>query len=219
MKSFKNKAEEVRGDLSAHFPHLNFSVEAVKNPPQKLAACVDEIDTFLEGGIPFGGVTEFGMPLGREGRVLMLKYLINATCGIRIKPVWTLWISCHENFQVFPPAWFSRGVSPEKIVFTNSRKPLQDLKRAIINPLFKLIVLDSPPRFSKEDCFFLSRQARENHQLIMLLRHFFLTNRQGNIWANLRMNCWKKHASGEFIIKVIRGLSDRQLSIKEEVLK
>jgi len=181
----------------------------------KLASCVKRVDDFLEGGLPFGGMTEFGMPLGKEGRVLALKYVANATQGIRTKPLWTLWISSHETFRVFPPAWFARGVSPARILFAQSDRPLRDLKRAISNPIFKLIILDSPRKFTREDCFFVNRQARQNRQLVMLLRDFFLSNRQGNIWANLRLNCWKRHASGEFIIRVIRGLSQRELSVSE----
>jgi hypothetical protein len=145
--------------------------------------------------------------------------LVNATRGILTKPIWTLWVSSHDDFTVFPPAWFAKGVSPSRIVFTHSEAPAQDLKRAIINPLFKLIVLDSPRRFSKDDCFFVNTQARFNQQVIVLLRNFFLSNKQGNVWAKLRLNCWKQQSSGRFILKTVRGLPQRQISINEESLR
>ena len=213
------KSQTLRKDLLSQFTGLNFQPGLVRPQPEKLASCVESIDTFLEGGIPFGSITEFGMPLGREGRVLMLKFLANATQGKLAKPVWTLWVSSHEDFQVFPPAWFAKGISPSRMVFTHSQRPLRDLKRAIMHPLFKVIILDSPQKFTKDDCSFVSRQARANRQLVVLLRNFFLSNRQGNIWAKLRINCWKRHANRELVMKVIRGLSHRQLTIGEEVLR
>lgn len=212
------KAQALKSDLLTQFAGLNFQPGSVRSQPEKLASCVEAIDVFLEGGIPFGSVSEFGMPLGREGRALILKFLANATQGKRTKPLWALWVSSHEDFQVFPPAWFAKGVSASRMVFTHSQTPLRDLKRAIMHPLFKVIILDSPQKFTKDDCSFVSRQARANHQLVILLRHFFLSNRQGNIWAKLRINCWKRHTNGEFVIKVIRGLSHRELLIREELL-
>ena len=212
------KAQSLRNDLLSQFTGLTFQSGLVRPQSEKLASCVESIDAFLEGDIPFGSITEFGMPLGREGRVLILKFLANATQGKLTKPLWTLWVSSHENFQVFPPAWFAKGVSPSRMVFTHSQRPLRDLKRAIMHPLFKVVVLDSPQKFTKDDCSFVSRQARANRQSVILLRDFFLSNRQGNIWAKLRINCWKRHSSREFVMKVIRGLSHRQLTVSEEVL-
>jgi len=213
-----SRAQVLRANLLTQFSGLNFQSGLVRSQPEKLASCVETIDAFLEGGIPFGSITEFGMPLGREGRALILKFLANATQGKQTKPLWTLWASSHEDFQVFPPAWFAKGVSASRIVFTHSQKPLRDLKRAIMHPLFKVIILDSPQKFTKDDCSFISRQARANRQLVVLLRNFFLSNRQGNIWAKLRINCWKRHNTREFVLKVIHGLSHRQLTIREEIL-
>ena len=213
-----NDFSDLKADLRRRFPGAVVPEREAAFTPRKLASCVEEIDGFLGGGLPFDGITEFGMPLGKEGRLLLLKFLVNATRGLQIKPVWTLWVSSHPDFSVFPPAWFARGVSPSRIIFTQSPAPAQDLKRALINPLFKLIVLDSPQRFSRDDCFFVNTQARLNQQLILLLRNFFLSNKQGNVWARLRLNCWKQQRTGLFILKTVRGLPRRQLSIHEETL-
>ncbi len=214
----KQGVQDIKSALAKKFPTLNQTIGQSHSQPQKLTSCVQEIDDFLDGGIPFDGITEFGMPLGKEGRVLLLKFLVNATQGLTMEPIWTLWVSSHLDFSVFPPAWFAKGISPSRIIFTQSTTPAQDLKRAIINPLFKLIVLDSPHRFSKDDCFFVNTQARFNHQLVLLLRNFFLSNNYGNVWAKLRLNCWKRHATGRFVIKTIRGLPKRQLCISEKLL-
>ncbi len=211
--------DELKDKISKRFPGLTVPTRFNDSQPLKLASCIEEIDDFLEGGLPFDGITEFGMPLGKEGRILLLKFLVNATRGIRMKPIWVLWVSSHSEFSVFPPAWFVKGISPSRMVFTRSAAPAEDLKRAIINPLFKLIILDSPRHFSRDDCFFVNTQARSNGQLIILLRNFFLSNKRGNVWTRLRLNCWKRQATGEFILKTIRGLPGRQLSVHEERLK
>ncbi len=213
MKSIDDKNQSIVAEVSARYAGANLVRGGACVPPGRLASCVDRVDDFLEGGLPFGGITEFGVPLGKEGRLLVLKFVANATRGIRTEPMWTLWISSHDTFRVFPPAWFARGVSPARILFAQSERPLRDLKRAISNPIFKLIILDSPRKFTREDCFFINRQARLNRQLVLLLRDFFLSNRQGNIWAGLRMNCWKRYPSEAFVIRVIRGLSHRELTL------
>ncbi len=211
--------KNLEAEISKRFPGVMVPGKSPGSSPLKLASCIREIDDFLEGGLPFNGITEFGMPLGKEGRVLLLKFLVNATRGIQVKPLWALWVSSHNEFSVFPPAWFAKGVAPSRMVFTQSTAPAQDLKRAIINPLFKLIVLDSPQRFSRDDCFFVNTQARINQQLIILLRNFFLSNNRGNVWAKLRLNCWKRQSTGDFMLRSIRGLPRRQLRIHEERLK
>jgi len=213
MKPIDDKTQTIISEISARYQGAVLARGVVPAQPERLASCVDRVDNFLEGGLPFGGITEFGVPLGKEGRLLVLKFVVNATRGIRTKPLWTLWISSHDTFRVFPPAWFARGVDPDRILFAQSERPLRDLKQAINNPIFKLIVLDSPRKFTREDCFYINRQARANHQLVLLLRDFFLSNRQGNIWASLRMNCWRRHAADRFMIRVIRGLSCRELSV------
>lgn len=210
---------ELKEEISRRFPEAAVPGGASTSRPLKLASCIREIDDFLEGGLPFNGITEFGMPLGKEGRVLLLKFLINATRGIEIRPVWVLWVSSHNDFSVFPPAWFVKGVSPSRMVFTRSAAPAEDLKRALINPLFKLIVLDSPQRFSRDDCFFVNTQARTNGQLIILLRNFFLSDKRGNVWARLRLNCWKRQSGRNFILKTVKGLPSGQLFIPEERLR
>ena len=65
----------------------------------------------------------------------------------------------------------------------------------------------------EEDCAFIARTARENNQAILLLRDFFLGSRRGNVWAKLRINSWQNLEDGQFHLKVVRGLSPRELSV------
>lgn len=218
LHSSATDIHQIRADLSKRFPGLVAGDLPNREKNRKLKSCVRELDDFLEGGLPFNGITEFGMPLGKEGRFVLLKFLVNATCGLQSKPFWVLWISSHRDFSVFPPAWFAKGVSPSRIIFSNAAAPAQELKRAIINPLFKLIILDSPQQFTRDDCFFINSQARFNQQLVILLRNFFLSNKRGNVWAKLRLNCWKQHSHGQFIIKTVKGLSRQQIVIDGESL-
>lgn len=213
MKPIDDRTGSIVSEISARYG-ANIRRGGLPLRQERLASCVERIDEFLEGGLPFGAITEFGVPMGREGRLLVLKFVVNATRGIRVIPMWTLWISSHENFQVFPPAWFSRGVDPHRILFSRSERPLRDLKRAISNPIFRMIVLDSPRKFSRDDCFYVNRQARLNRQLVVLLQDYFLSNRRGNVWAGLRLNCWKRYPSETFVMRVVRGLPRRELVIR-----
>lgn len=215
----KKSAREIVAELSAQYGPLNLGRATEGVFSRRLVAGVAVLDQFLEGGLPFGSLSEFGMPLGKEGRLLLLKYLVTATRGIDMNPLWTLWVSSFSEYQVFPPAWFAKGVDPNRIVFAESEAPVRDLKRAILNPFFKLIVFDSPRTFSKDDCHFLDQQARRNDRVAIVLRNYFLSNQRGNIWARLRLNCWKRHASNQFVIRVIRGLSRRELLLDEELLE
>ena len=211
--------KKLKLDLANRFPGVCFEATEAYSPQQKLASGVPGIDAFLRGGLPMGKVTEFGMPLGREGRVLLLNFLVNATQGVTSAPLWALWISSHRHLSVYPPAWYARGISPERMFFTASETPMKDLKRVIMNSFFKLIILDSPKQFSKDDCLFINTQARRNQQIILLIRDFFLSNLRGNIWSTLRINCWKRQVSNQFMLRVIRGLSNRELLIDEGALQ
>ena len=151
--------------------------------------------------------------------MLLLSFLVRATSSVEGEPLWVLWVSSHEGLCVFPPAWFSRGISPERILFAQSAEPVKELKRVLMHPFFRLIVLDSPKRCTQEDCFFLNRQARNHHQVVVLVRDFFLSNLRGNIWARLRLNCWKQHHNNHFMIRTVKGLTIPELTIAEPCLR
>ena len=180
-------------------------------PTQKLRSGVPELDAFLSGGLPFGAVTEWGMPLGRGGRLVVARFLRGSPT---VKTPLTLWVRPNNNpLVIYPPAWRAQGVDLARVRFAHSARPVAQLKPLFMDPLFKIIVLDSPETMAPEDVAYLARQARANGQLIMILRNYMLSSERGNVWAKLRMNCWAEpFAAQPFRLQVIRGFSFRRLS-------
>jgi len=204
---------------ASSFPQLT-ALNLEEKRRQKLASTNSQVTTFLEGGLPFGAVTEIGCPLGCEGRPLLLSFLAQASKEER--PI--LWVHTHQELKLFPPAWFARGIDPKHIVFSVAKDPVSDLKRAFLNPFFSVIVADlSKGLLSAEECAFLSTRARVQRQAIILIRPYFLTNKLGNPWTPLRLNMskWSHRYGGEgppsrqaFSIQIVRGQSKPPLILK-----
>mgnify|MGYP001546475284 CR=1 FL=1 len=188
----------------------------VKWQTPKIPSGIVEVDRFFEGGLPQGALCEAGAPIGRGGREVVLRFLAELTTrGISNEigqktPGWALWVHGHRDVAVYPPAWQSRGVNLERIRFASTAKPLEDLRPAFMEPFFKMIVIDSPERFSDEDCAFVARMARLHKQSILLLRHFFLSPGRGNVWAKIRFNSSFEFSTKQYHLQVVRGLSPRQ---------
>jgi len=178
--------------------------EKLSRIPDRLSSGLPELDYFFEGGLPFSAITECGMPLGLEGRFVLLHFLANGTRHVS-PPLWVLWISSYQELEIFPPAWMAHGVALDQIVFAYSKKPMQDLKRAILHHLFKIIIFDAPPHMDQDDFTFLCQRARENNQAIIVLRDFFLTNKQGNVWASLRFNCARNPTTNDYVLTGLKG--------------
>ncbi|MDT8446520.1 MAG: hypothetical protein RRB13_06435 [bacterium] len=185
--------------------------------PRRLLSGRPGLDQFLEGGLPLGGLTEWGLPLGSEGRALLMPYLAAATGTAQGGPHWCLWISCHDDWKPFPPAFLAAGVAAERLVFAESRDPLKDLQPALVHPLFRLLVLDSPPRLGRGALSFLEARARTQGQAVLVLRPFFLSNKLGNVWARFRVNGWRR-PDGNWQLKALRGLRAQEMSLSAEDL-
>ena len=164
-----------------------------------------EIDSFLSGGLALASLTEWGAPMGCEGRQMLLPFLANVTRGQQYAPAYVLWINGYDNLDIFPPAWFARGLVPEKTVFARSQDVMVDLKRVFLASLFKMIVIDSPEFFSLEDGLFLRRMAQKQGYGIVILRNYFLSNKKGNIASSLRLNAWRDHENGCFVLQGVKG--------------
>lgn len=183
----------------------------------KLASGIPRLDAALEGGFPLGAMSECGMPMGRGGRRLLLPFVSQATRREE-EPSWIIWIMRSGPLKVFPPAWLARGVDPRYWVVATSDKPLEELHRVFVRPFFRFIILDAPERLSAEDCAFLNRQARKNRQAIVILRPYFLSHKQGNVWARLRLNAWWDSSRREFSLQVLRGLTEKSIRVPEECI-
>ncbi|MBT4527432.1 MAG: hypothetical protein HOC24_12840 [Deltaproteobacteria bacterium] len=209
--------QQLRSEIGNKFPGVCLESGAQYRQQNKLTFEIPLLDDFLKGGLPFGKVTELGMPLGKEGRSLLVTLLAHHQTQAQ-KPFRVLWISCFPGISIYPPAWFIRGVSEKDTIFTYSEKPIVELKRAIIHSFFNMIILDAPRGFTRDDSLFLSTQAKKNKQVIILVRDFFLSNLKGNIWAQLRLNCWRRPHKHEFVIRVVRGLPSGEIRLKESLI-
>lgn len=216
-EQLKKDRKHLKSELLARFPTLCLETSVNYNKQEKLTLGIPLVDQFLNGGLPFGKVTELGMPLGKEGRSLLVKLLAHHQTPVQ-KAFRVLWISCFPGISIYPPAWFVRGVSEKDTIFTYSEKPITELKRAIMHSFFKMIILDSPKGLSRDDSLFLSTQAKKNNQVIILVRDFFLSNLKGNIWAQLRLNCWRRPQNRQYVIRVVRGLPSGELRMKESLI-
>ncbi len=171
---------------------------------QRLSCGDAKLDALFGGGLPMGAVTECGMPLGRGGRELLLPYLRAATFGRSLPSEWwVLWVTRDENLQPLPVSWLARGVKAERFVFAATNEPIQDLQRIFIRPFFQCIVLDRPGRLTRDDCAFISRQARHENLTVILVRDYFLSHTRGNVWAQMRVNAWMR--DDESVVRVLRN--------------
>lgn len=175
-----------------------------QSPGRRLSCGNAALDAFFGGGLPIGAVTECGMPLGRGGRNLLLPYL-------RATDWWVLWVTRDDDLQPLPVSWLARGIQAERFVFAATQEPLQDLQRVFIRPFFQMIVLDRPARLTRDDCAFLSRQARQQNLTIVLVRDYFLSHTRGNVWAQTRVNAWTRQ--DVLVAKSLRGGEEQCLSL------
>jgi hypothetical protein len=150
--------------------------------------------------------------MGKGGREVILKWLIQLTNNDAM----CLWVSSKEDLLVYPPAWSARGVMLKNVRFAHTPWPVRQLKPVFLESVFKLIVLDSPSRFTEDDCAFVAHQARANGYTLLLLRDWLLHPQKGNVWARLRLNCWQDGES--FKIETIKGLSSKSCSLTNALL-
>ncbi len=177
-------------------------------PP--LASRLPLLDSFLGGGLGWGDISEWGLPWGTGLRDLILPFLASAQQQEQ-PPAWVLWVYGQKDVSVNPLAWHARGVPLEQLRFASSTKPLIELKPLFLSGFFRVIVLDSIPRMADEDYAFLARQARRLQQHILILQPYLLSSAQGNVWARLRINCWRDFSQQRVCITLLKGLQQRQL--------
>lgn len=176
----------------------NFS-QGEKGPP--IRSGLKELDHFFSkrGGIHYGRVIEWGAPLGRCGRFMILRFLRDLNEAV-------VWIHGQkEELQVYAPAWAERGVDLSLFYFIRSRNPLPDLRPLFLEPAFKVIVIDCPEKLSAGDWSFICSKVRENKQLLFVLRPFFLSTKRGNPLVNWRVNCWLKPKLGKYCLNFLKG--------------
>lgn len=165
-------------------------------PRAELFSGITALDDLLSGIKP-GDLVEWGIPPGLNGRLLPLQFLK------RQIPT-SVWIYHHHGLGIFASSWISHGVDMRRLFFICSANPIKELRPLFLEDTFKRIIIDSPKKLNKGDLAFVAGQARKQDQIVFLIRHYFLSPKQGNAHASLRLNTWQGD-NGEFSIRVIKG--------------
>ncbi|MCP4491010.1 MAG: hypothetical protein GY820_27405 [Gammaproteobacteria bacterium] len=152
-----------------------------------------------------GDLIEWGIPPGLNGRLIPLQFLKQ---GIPA----SVWIYHHHGLGIFASSWISHGVDLRRLFFICSAEPVKDLRPLFLEDTFKHIIIDAPKKFSRGDLAFVAAQARKQGQIVFLIRHYFLSQKQGNAHACLRLNTWQEH-KGLFSIQPIKGSRNGKINI------
>jgi len=180
------------------------ALKADNRTDRHLCSGISALDDLFSSIKP-GDLVEWGIPPGLNGRLLPLQFL-------KLKIPTSVWIYHHHGLGVFASSWISHGVDMQRLFFICSANPVRELRPLFLEDTFKRIIIDSPKKFSTGDLAFVAGQARKQGQIVFVIRHYFLSTRQGNAHASLRLNTWQA-GSGEFSIRVIKGHQSSLLTI------
>jgi len=199
--------------MAQHGVRAGTAVVQKTSDPTRFFSGNSALDEFLEGGLASGAVSEWGMPAGHGAREIVLSIVGRVTAAEML----VLWVNGQDGLEVYPPAWSARGVDLRFIRFATAKKPIELLKPVFLEPLFRLVVLDSPKNLSGEEWAFMARQARAMEVHVMVLQNFFLSGRRGNIWARLRVNC-RQRSNGVrgdgWHLEAVRGTARQPLDLR-----
>lgn len=179
------------------------------NKPQEVKLCfgINALDNFFSGGLAFGTLLEMGIPFGNGGRRLLVHFIAAASSGVSDgQKHWCLWISARQQPAVYPPAWQALGVDLQRLRFAWSASPVSDLKFALLNDLFRVIIIDHPTPLKPDDHVFLAQCARQHRKIIIVARDGFLDSRDSNTAAKYRLNIWRPAHQNILEITPVRGL-------------
>ena len=157
-----------------------------------------------------GDVIEWGIPPGLNGRLIPLQLLKQQN------PL-SVWIYHHHGLGVFASSWISHGVDLQRLFFICSGNPVKELRPLFMENTFKRIIIDAPRKFSDGDMAFVSQQARQQGQIVFLIRHYFLSQKRGNPHASLRINTWQS-GKRTFSLQIIKGANTGRVSLPYRVV-
>ncbi len=174
--------------------------------PQRrsLYSGIDALDQCLAKVKP-GDVVEWGIPPGFNGRLIPLQLLKHDI------PL-SVWIYHHQGLGVFASSWIGHGVDLQRLFFICSENPVRELRPLFLEDTFKRIIIDAPRKFSSGDMAFVSRQARQQGQIVFLIRHYFLSQKRGNPHATVRINTWQS-GKRAFSLQVIKGAESGKIML------
>ena len=172
--------------------------------PQELHSGIEALDQCMSQ-VRAGDLVEWGIPPGLNGRLIPLQLLK------RQIPL-SIWIYHHHGLGVFASSWISHGVDLQRLFFICSDSPVRELRPVFMEDTFKRIIIDAPRRFSAGDMAFVSQQARKQGQIVFLIRHYFLSQKNGNPHASLRINTWQS-GKRSFSLQLIKGPTSGRITL------
>ncbi len=165
------------------------------------------LDDFLEGGLRWGELSEWGLPWAQTQRELIFRFLVSA----QHSPSWILWVYGRQDISINPLAWQAHGLNLSRLRFVQAQRPVQELKPLFLSSLFRIIVLDGVQQLAEDDYGFLARQARRHQQVVMILHPHQLSLGSGNVWARMRINCWFDSEKQSICAEILKGRRPKQL--------
>lgn len=171
---------------------------------------ISELDEFFSDSVRPGKLIEWGLPQGRNGRIFPILFL-------RKEIPLTIWIYADLGLDIYAPAWASHGIDLRRIFFIKCDDPVNKLKPVFLDDTFKIIIIDSPKKFSKGAISFISLRARANRQIIFLIRNYFLSPKIGNPLAQIRVNCAQNN-NGIYSVNFIKGKFSKRLLLSSSRL-
>ncbi|MEM7562358.1 MAG: hypothetical protein AAF353_04810 [Pseudomonadota bacterium] len=169
--------------------HMSLQGPILQSGIEVLDECFNEVKP--------GDLIEWGIPPGFNGRLIPLQLL-------KQQSALSVWIYHHHGLGVFASSWISHGVDLQRLFFICSENPVKELRPLFLEDTFKRIIIDAPRNFSEGDMAFVSQQARQQGQIVFLIRHYFLSQKRGNPHASLRINTWQSGRRA-FSLQVIKG--------------
>jgi hypothetical protein len=190
--------------LSEHLISARLLNSQDSSEDQLLRSGIESLDRHFVSIKP-GDLIEWGIPPGLNGRLIPVQFLKQDIPA-------SIWIYHHHGLGVFASSWISHGIDLQRLFFIRSAKPVRELRPLFLEDTFKRIIIDSPKNFSSGDLAFVSQQARKYQQVVFLIRHYFLSQKQGNPYASLRINTWQS-GNNQFSLDVIKGQSTGKIHI------
>ena len=190
--------------LSEHLLSARLLTPLASRDEPLLCSGIETLDKFFATIKP-GDLIEWGIPPGLNGRLIPVQFFKQS-----IPP--SVWIYHHHGLGIFASSWISHGIDLQRLFFIRSAKPVKELRPLFLEDTFKRIVIDSPKKFSNGDLAFVCQQARKHRQVVFLIRHYFLSQKQGNPHASVRINTRQNGRHG-FSLQVIKGPSTGKLHI------
>lgn len=183
--------------------------EAKLNQTQGISTPLNRLNNYFKDLNLYSSVIEWGAPSGRLSRLIPLLIL-----GSTQEKV--LWFCDEMQEKFYANALNSLSINSSNFYFICEKDVQRSLRAAVNEDSCKILVIDTKTFISKSDLNFLSTKSRLNQSTYFLMRHFFLSNKNGNPFVKYRINSSYDLRSDCFKVNCIKGLSKKSLVLKRD---